>query len=1005
MDTGASRSYIKPLPGLKGIKQVHNPFVVKSIHGVTPIKQKCTLKIFGVVAEFFLLPNLASFDGVIGMDLLNKVHASIDLKTNVITYDFGTETILFVSSKDISHLQLQAKNVPQNLEETFSKLIGSINGVFADPNEALPYNTNVVATIRTTSEDPVYSRLYPYPLGVSDFVNKEIQELLANGIIRPSRSPYNNPIWVVKKKGLDENGQEKKRLVMDFRKLNEKTISDKYPIPDISGILSNLGGSKFFTTLDLKSGFHQINLSEKDREKTAFSVKNGKYEFCRLPFGLKNAPSIFQRAIDDVLREHIGSKCFVYMDDVIVFSKDEEQHLKDIEAILRSLFEANMRVSAEKSRFFKAEVEFLGFLVTQDGIKTCPDKVDAIRNFQEPTTLRGLRSFLGLAGYYRCFIKDFAKIAKPLSGIMRGENGRVTASQSKKIKIDLTEEQKKAFTTLKEVLASEEVTLTYPDFGKPFELTTDASSYAIGAVLSQEGKPITMISRTLASSEEHFATNERELLAIVWALKTLRNYLYGVTNLTVHTDHQPLTFAVSDRNPNSKIKRWKAFINECNAKLVYKPGKENVVADALSRQHMNALDNMSTETIHSELSSTNTIEKTEKPVNCYRNQIVIEEGIEPGKRTFIVFGKKTRHLIIFKNKEDLIILLQEAVKADVVNAIYCDLHILALFQDELVGLFPTTKFRHTEKYVNDISDPNEQEEIIAAEHNRAHRAAQENTKQILEDYFFPKMEKKAKQFAANCRTCSKAKYSRHPQKQLIAQTPIPTYCGEILHIDIFSTGSKYFLTCIDKFSKFAIVQTLRSRTIVDVKPQLLQILNMFSGTKTVYCDNEKSLNSHSIKSTIKNHFNIDIANAPPLHSTSNGQVERFHSTLMEISRCLKLDTNMDDIEEIILLAAIKYNRSIHTVTAMKPITIFRPEKEDKRIISCIKNAQDKELRTRNKNRQDREFEIGEKVLVKNNRRLGNKLTPLYTEEEIEKDLGTTVLIRGRRVHKDNLRGS
>lgn len=181
----------------------------------------------------------------------------------------------------------------------------------------------------------------------------------------------------------------KKRLVIDFRKLNDKTISDKYPIPDISGILSNLEGSKFFTTLDLKSGFHQINLSEKDREKTAFSVKNGIYEFCRLPFGLKNAPSIFQRAIDDVLREHIGSKCFVYMDDVIVFSKDEEQHLNDIEAILRSLFEANMRVSAEKSRFFKAEDEFLGFLVTQNGIKTCPDKVDDIRNFQEPTTLRG----------------------------------------------------------------------------------------------------------------------------------------------------------------------------------------------------------------------------------------------------------------------------------------------------------------------------------------------------------------------------------------------------------------------------------------------------------------------------------------------------------------------------------------------------------------------------------------------------------------------------------------
>lgn len=211
------------------------------------------------------------------------------------------------------------------------------------------------------------------------------------------------------------------------------------------------------------------------------------------------------------------------------------------------------------------------------------------------------------------------------------------------------------------------------------------------------------------------------------------------------------------------------------------------------------------------------------------------------------------------------------------------------------------------------------------------------------------------------------------------------------------------MTCIDKFSKFAIVQSLKSRTIVDVKPQLLQLLNMFPGTKTIYCDNEKSLNSHTIKATLKNHFDIDIANAPPLHSTSNGQVERFHNTLMEISRCLKLDKNLDDIEEIVLLATIQYNKSIHTVTGLKPINVFHSTQDDDRIISRLRTAQEKELVTHNKNRQDREFSVGEKVLVKNNRRLGNKLTPLYTEEEVEKDLGTTVLIRGRRVHKDNLR--
>lgn len=177
----------------------------------------------------------------------------------------------------------------------------------------------------------------------------------------------------------------------------------------------------------------------------------------------------------------------------------------------------------------------------------------------------------------------------------------------------------------------------------------------------------------------------------------------------------------------------------------------------------------------------------------------------------------------------------------------------------------------------------------------------------------------------------------------------------MLHVDIFSTGSKYFLTCIEKFSKFAIVQSIKSRTIVDIKPQILQLLNMFPGTRTIYCDNEKSLNSNTIKSLLKNHFDIDIANAPPLHSTSNGQVERFHNTLLEISRCLKLDKNLEDIEEIILLATIQYNKSIHTVTGMKPITVFHSTKDDEKIISRLKIAQDRELITHNKSRQDGSF--------------------------------------------------
>jgi len=285
-----------------------------------------------------------------------------------------------------------------------------------------------------------------------------------------------------------------------------------------------------------------------------------------------------------------------------------------------------MRVAREKSNFFKESVEYLGFVVSRGGIKTCPNKVDAIRNYEQPTTLFNVRSFLGLASYYRCFIKDFTSIAKLICDILKGDNGKMGAGQSKKIPINFDENQRQAFEKLKNVLSSENVMLLYPNYKRAFDLTTDASSFGLGAVLSQNRKPITMISLTLKDRELNFATNERELLAIVWALRSLRNYLYGVKNLNIFTDHQPLTFAVSDRKPNAKIKRWKAFINEHNAQIFYKPGKENYVADALSRQHIHSLEEDAQSdiaTIRSELSLTYTIEKTDKPVNCFRNQIII----------------------------------------------------------------------------------------------------------------------------------------------------------------------------------------------------------------------------------------------------------------------------------------------------------------------------------------------------------------------------------------------
>lgn len=331
----------------------------------------------------------------------------------------------------------------------------------------LPFTTTIEASIRTVNNDPVWVKQYPYPMSDHDFVMSEIERLLENGIIQKSFSPYNSPIWTVPKKGFDEKNKPKRRMVIDYSKLNSQTITDRYPIPDINLTLQNLGNAKFFSTIDLESGFHQINIKKSDREKTAFAINGAKFEFVRMPFGLKNAPSIFQRCVDDIFRPYIGKFAYVYIDDVLIFSNSEEEHIEHITTIVNALHDAHMKISSEKSHFFNTSVEFLGHIIKNGRITVDPQKTETIEKYPIPTTLKELRSFLGLTGYYRKFIKDYAKIVKPLTIHLRGENGQVGKNHSAKITVNLDEAAVHAFEEIKNQLC-EQIELYQPNFDKPF---------------------------------------------------------------------------------------------------------------------------------------------------------------------------------------------------------------------------------------------------------------------------------------------------------------------------------------------------------------------------------------------------------------------------------------------------------------------------------------------------------------------------------------------------------
>lgn len=392
------------------------------------------------------------------------------------------------------------------------------------------------------------------------------------GIIRESDSPWGKSC---SKKSLD--GTPRYRFCVDHRAINAVTRGDAYPLPNISETLDTLSGSEYFTTLDLCSGYHQVSIEPNDIEKTAFTLPGHHYEFVRMPFGLCDAPATFQRLMDTVLIGIKDEAALVYHDDIIIFSNSLEQHAERLDKVLQRLDDANLYIHLPKCTFAVKEVEYLGHIASNEGVKPDLKKISAVANYPRP---HNVRAFLGLVGYYRRFIKNFACRTEPLTELLK-----------KEVKFEWKQQQETAFLDLTNALCTKHV-LRYPDFSKPFILSTDASGIAIGAVLSSQlhdgvEHPIAYASRQLNKPEKNYDATERELLALVWATKYFRCYLYG-RKFTAVTDHSALRWMLSLRDPSSRQTRWALRLSEFDYDVVHKPGNKHANVDALSR-HVNAI--------------------------------------------------------------------------------------------------------------------------------------------------------------------------------------------------------------------------------------------------------------------------------------------------------------------------------------------------------------------------------------------------------------------------------
>lgn len=499
---------------------------------------------------------------ILGCDFWRIMNIVPNLKSNV--WHFGQKESNLCALDTTGALTEESDLTPdQN-----SRLARLLDEKFGAMSTAIGYTTIVEHEIVTNSE-PIKQRYYPVSPSKQKIIDQELKDMLDQGIVEPSKSSWSSPILLVPKK----DGTY--RFCVDYRKLNAVTKKDAYPIPYVSAILDRLRDARFLSSLDIKSAYWQVSVKESSREYTAFTVPGrGLYQFRRMPFGLTNAPATWQRLIDRVIGADLEPKVLVYLDDIIIISNSFDEHLDVLGKVFDRLLQAGLTVSREKCQFCLPELKYLGYIVDRQGLRTDPEKVQAILELTPPQNVKEVRRLIGMASWYRRFVPNFAAIIAPLTQLTRKHASWKWSSECTT-----------AFQLIKDSLATAPV-LTCPNFEKPFILQTDASSYGIGAVLYQENEHgqevISFLSRALTRQERNYSTTERECLAVIWSVEKLRHYLEGV-HFTVITDHWSLVWLHRLKDPTGRLARWAVRLQPFDFTIIHRKGKLNVAADFLSR--------------------------------------------------------------------------------------------------------------------------------------------------------------------------------------------------------------------------------------------------------------------------------------------------------------------------------------------------------------------------------------------------------------------------------------
>lgn len=746
-------------------------------------------------------------------------------------------------------------------------ILEDIKNTFLSNNDQSLGKTNVLQHhIEVGSALPVKQRYHFVSPAIQAILNKEVDDMLAKGVIEESKSAWSSPVLVVKK----PNG--KMRFCLDCRAVNKVTTKDAYPMPIIDGILASLHETVFISSIDLKDAFWQIELDPTSRDKTAFTIPGRPlYQFARMPFGLCNAPQTMCRLMDKVLPAELRQFVFVYIDDLLVVSKCFETHVDRLRAVAKCLREANLTINMAKSKFCMTEIRYLGHIVGNGCIKPDPGKVEAITNFPIPRTIRQVRSFLGMCGWYQRYIAGYAALAAPITDLLK-----------KHSRFSWTTEAQSAFEILKDKLTSAPV-LSHPDFTKPFVVQCDASNSGVGGVLYQiddkgDEHPIAFMSHKLNGAQRNYSVTEQECLAAILSLKKFRGYIEGMP-FKVVTDHASLKWLMSQKDLNGRLARWSLKLQGYDFSIEHRKGKENVVPDALSRVYV--------EELLASDEPDGLVDLDDEAFNHPDYEALKSPALKDPDRLPDLQVRGNRLYIRKRHRGS------------------------ELSPDKTCWKLWIPKILTNS--------------IIKSYHNpplSSHSGMRKTLDKIKRHYFWPNMVPEVRNFVRKCEVCKECKAPnatlRPPMgKQVSVERP-----WQRLYMDLLGpyprskSGNSMLLIVLDQYSKFVLLKPLRKASASEIIRYLKHdIFHLFGVPETIWSDNGSQFVSKEFRDLLTTYGVMHIRTAT--HSPQSNASERVNRSILSAIRSyIAHDQQNWDVEISSIASALRNNK--HDSTGYSP---------------------------------------------------------------------------------------